>query len=112
MKKKKFTGMKTIIIALCIIIVFTIGFFTECFNNLWCILTENGFFIPKESNIFIFNATKMNEGSGGRWLYGEDNKYYYGLNIEGGIPQYYKTIKKDKFIGFNKFEYKTWNNIE
>ncbi|GHV59437.1 hypothetical protein AGMMS49579_27030 [Spirochaetia bacterium] len=58
------TGMKTII-ALCIIIFFKIGFFTECFNNLWYILTENGFFIPKESNVFIFNATKMNEGSGG-----------------------------------------------
>jgi hypothetical protein len=72
-------------------------------------VTENGYFIPQESNFFIFNATKMNEGSGGWWLYGEDKTYYYGLNAEPDfLPKYFKLQKGKEPKNFDKFNYKTW----
>jgi len=52
------------------------------FGNLWLIVTENYYKIPKESSIFTFEPTKMNEGSGGWWIYGEDNLNYYANTLD------------------------------
>ena len=53
----------------------------------------------------------MNEGSGDWWLYGEDKKYYYGLNIDEGYdPKYYKLDKGKEPANFDKFDYNTWGN--
>jgi hypothetical protein len=52
----------------------------------------------------------MNEGSGDWWLYGEDKKYYYGLNIDEGFdPKYYKLNKGKETANFDKFDYNTWD---
>ena len=94
----------TLIILICIIILFT-----EVVDNSWFLLTDNVYFIPAESNIFIFKVTQMNDGSGDWWLYGEDNKYYYGLNIDEGYdPKYYKLDKGKETANFDKFDYNTW----
>ncbi|TDL99751.1 MAG: hypothetical protein C4K58_00400 [Flavobacteriaceae bacterium] len=76
---------------------------------MWLVATENGYEIPKDSSIFTFKATKMNEGSGGWWVYGEDNKKYYALSVD----PINKIIcidkgKSRKIKNFDRFEYKTW----
>lgn len=83
--------------------------FTNIFSNSFHIIMEKEFFIPEESNIFQFKPTKMNDGSGDWWLYGEDSKYYYALNQNSQIPKYFKFSKENKTEGFDKFNYKTWN---
>jgi hypothetical protein len=77
---------------------------THSCTNLWYLLTENGYFVPQESNIFCFNATKMNPGSGGWWIYGEDGKYWYALYQSG----YLKLRKGNGPENFDKFNYRTW----
>ena len=111
MKNKIIISNKKCIVLFSIIVVFIILCFTEFYGNLWQLITGRGFFIPDESNIFIFRVTKHNEGSGEWWLYGEDNKYFYGLNTdENNGNKYYKIVKENDIINFNRFDYKTWFN--
>lgn len=82
------------------------------FVNVWFLVIDTNYFIPKESNIFQFQAILMNKGSGDWWLYGEDRKNYYGLNIKNTNPKYFMIVK-DKIIkspNFDKTNYNTWNN--
>jgi len=72
--------MKKLIAGITIILCFLLVTFTSVLGNLFSILTENEYTIPKESSILTFEATKMNEGSGGWWLYGEDNKILRTIN--------------------------------
>ena len=110
-ENKHYIFMKSKIIVFGIIFA-SLTMFKSCVrscSNGWCLLTENGYFIPQESSISRFEATKMNEGSGGWWLYGEDNKYYYGLNIEPDYsPKYFKLQKGKEPDNFDKFDYHTW----
>jgi hypothetical protein len=105
---KKHTFYIRIFLATLFSLFILLGIFTEFWGNAWDLLTGRGYFIPKESNMFVFKVTEMNSGSGEWWLYGEDNKYYYALNSDGADPEYYKTEKKTAPSGFNKFDYKTW----
>lgn len=60
-------------------------FYTRLGANLWLLLTDGGpggYFIPRESNVFTFRATEVNNGSGGWWLRGEDAHHVYAL-VEG-----------------------------
>lgn len=82
--------------------------FTSLFSNLWSLLIDKEYFIPQESNIFEFESTKMNFGSGEWWLYGEDDEYYYGLNQVNATPKYYKLKKGKENLSFNKYDYDTW----
>jgi len=96
--------MKSKIIPIIILLLIVLMTSTNTFTNLWYLLTENGYFIPQESNIFHFKVTKMNSGSGGWWIYGEDNKYYYASYQSG----YLKLQKGDESENFDKFNYYTW----
>ena len=87
---------RKVCILIILLILITIGTFTQIFPNTWCLLTCNGYFIPKESNIFIFRATKMSEGSGEMWLYGEDCNFYHRLNVEPNYTPTYFKLKKEK----------------
>lgn len=100
---KKLTGAISIILCL---LLFT---FTPVLGNLFSLLTENEYIIPKESSIFTFEATKMNEGSGGWWMYGEDNKKYYALSMNS-INKIISIDKgqSQKIKNFDKLNYKTW----
>ena len=104
---KKLTGAISIILCL---LLFT---FTPVLGNLFSILTENEYIIPKESSIFTFEATKMNEGSGGWWMYGEDNKKYYALSMNS-INKIISIDKgqSQKIKNFDKLNYKTWEKNE
>ena len=83
--------------------------FTHFLSNSWNLFTDCQYFIPNESTIFSFRPTKMNEGSGGWWLYGEDKQYYYGLNVEpGSQPEYFKQKKGEEPSNFDCINYKTW----
>ena len=94
-----------VIIILCVLLVTL----TSVLGNLFSILTENEFIIPKESSIFTFEATKMNDGSGGWWLYREDYKKYYALSMDStNMIINIDKIQAHKFKNFDKFDYKTW----
>ena len=69
------------------------------------------YFIPRESNIFIFKATEWNDGSGDWWVYGEDSNYYY---MALGKNRYDKLLKGLENINFNRHNYETWgeNKVE
>jgi hypothetical protein len=81
--------------------------------NAWCLLTCNGYEIPKESSIFTFRQTQDSGGNGDYWSYGEDDDNYYGENKN---PKYdpehdsdYVFLKKgNEPKGFDKFDTDTW----
>ena len=99
-----FMKSKVILLGLFSVLLIVLMTCTHSCTNLWYLLTENGYFIPQESSIFSFEATKMNLGSGGWWIYGEDNKYYYALYQSG----YLKLQKGNEPENFDKFDYHTW----
>lgn len=101
MKKKAFY-----LILFAFILTFS---FTSVFGNIWLLLTENGYEIPKESSIFTFEATKMNDGSGGWWIYGEDNEKYYALSTDSiNSILFIDKLQSKKIENFDKFNYETW----
>jgi hypothetical protein len=69
--------MKISLVALVIVLtgVAGIAIGTPAVFNLWSLATGRGFFVPTESSVFSFRVTKMNEGSGEWWLYGEAIRY-------------------------------------
>ena len=101
---------RTIIIlfGITLVLIFFAVFSRFCTNRLY-LLTEGGYFIPEESSVFRFEPTKWNEGSGEWWLYGEDDKYYYGLNVEPDYsPRYFILEKGKEPEKFDRFNYQTW----
>jgi hypothetical protein len=84
-------------------------------ENAFRLLLENSFYIPKESCICTFRGTVDADGSGEGWLYGEDDKFYYGMNTEYESehdPSYYILKKGQESQIFNRFDYKTWDKKE
>ena len=104
--------MKIIVIGLFTVISITLMIKTSLVSNLWNSMTGQGFIIPNESSLFTFEATKMNDGSGEWWLYGEDDNYYYSME-KAGVEKPYIIISKirtEQIPNFNKHDYKTWEN--
>jgi hypothetical protein len=83
---------------------------TELLSNIWFTSTGRGFIIPKESSYFTFTPTKMNQGSGEWWLYGEDENYFYATENSTSDKDYVLLSKEKglKIEGFDKFDVKTW----
>jgi hypothetical protein len=106
MKKHLFKMLIISFFLVCILL----GIFTEFFGNVWCLLTGRGYFIPKESNIFVFKVTEDNDGSGEYWIYGEDKNYFY--RFIDTDSKYYKLKKGNETEKFNKLDYTTWDNKE
>ncbi|MFH7013003.1 hypothetical protein ACHRV5_14130 [Flavobacterium sp. FlaQc-52] len=68
-------------------------FFTSTFlENLWGCLIDPNYYIPKQSNVFVFNSIVMENGSSDAWIYGEDDTNYY----------YNAGIKKEEIIAISK----------
>ncbi|WP_299117416.1 DUF4952 domain-containing protein [uncultured Winogradskyella sp.] len=104
--KKRHIGLGTLglLLVLC--------FSTELFSNLWGLLTGNGYIIPNQSSIFSFKVSKMNEGRGDYWLYGQDQNNYY-TTLERDHIEPYAYISKDEaesILSFDKTNYNTWWN--
>ena len=90
-----------------LVLLLGLGLFTYTFSNLWLLTTDQTNYIPKESNILFFHPTKVDDGSGGYWRYGEDLKnYYYFSEIEENA--YYVLNKKIECSNIDKVEYLTW----
>lgn len=79
--------------------------------NGWHLATGRGFIVPKESTIFQFHATVMNEGSGEWWVYGEDSNSYYYFTGDSVMP-YIKYTKQMALTceSFDPLNYLTWCN--
>lgn len=107
MRNKKKITISFIVLSF-LMIILTTKEVKNFLNNGYSIIIDPMYIIPKESSIFMFEATKMNEGSGDWWLYGEDDNYYYALNLETDSPKYFILKKKKKEKKINKFDYKTW----
>jgi hypothetical protein len=91
-------------------------------DNTISLLLQNNFFIPKESSICTFIDTMDDTGSGEGWLYGEDDKYYYGMRLSVDkhlyetetkpAPTYFILKKGQESENFHKHDYKTWDKKE
>ncbi len=110
MGKQTYSSMKNkILLSIIVIFIIVVMFLKNMLINIWHLNTEKSYFIPKESSLLTFKPTRMNDGSGDWWLYGEDKTNYYALNIENKNPQYFKLEKGNETKNFEKFNYHTWN---
>ncbi len=111
MKIKKRLWVLTIFGFLLIIIV-RFQFVENTFNNGVSLLLRNGFFIPKESNIYSFKENQSDDGSGGYWLYAEDDTYYYSTMTKNA--PYTKVLKENVKYNkeFDKYNIETWEKLE
>jgi hypothetical protein len=78
-------------------------------------LLQNNYFIPRESNVCVFETTMQGEGSGGGWMYGEDDKYYYAVNDKYESkkdPLYFIFRKGQESQNFDKLNHTTWDKRE
>lgn len=87
-------------------ILLLVFYFDNLMGNLYSVLIEKEYHIPDESSVFSFEATKMNEGSGDYWLYGEDENYFYAIT-ENGYTKISRT-QSEKIPHFDKLNNKTW----
>ena len=79
--------------------------------NSWPLLTDGGsggYFVPRESSVFAFKPTEMNQGSGGWWLRGEDGNNLYA--VVGGGPGYvvFPKVATARCHGFVQSDPKSW----
>lgn len=100
---------KKILISFLLFILFYALFISPFLINSWGYIIDKNYHIPKESNLFIFNATVMQNGSSDAWIYGEDfNNYYYngGLKSEDIISISKENMKSCP--NFNSLNVNTW----
>jgi hypothetical protein len=107
--------MKKVITIRFAILLFCSVAFIACLMfmpDVWCLLTCNGYEIPKESSLFSFRETQGSCGNGDQWTYGEDDENYYGMNqnpdYKPGDPSYVILEKGKEPLGFDKFDSDTW----
>jgi len=99
---KRKSMVSILLLALLVIVINT-----RVVNNLWMILTDASNYIPDHSNIFSFQPTQIDGGSGGYWRYGEDkNNYYYFSVKEENVYIYAPKAQNCKAL--NQFNYVTW----
>lgn len=93
-----------------------IAFKGRFISNKILLVTNSGYYIPKESSIHTFKQLQVNEGSGEYWIYGEDDKNYYyaGEGVEG-VGEVYVLISKEQTQNcpdFKVLDYGTWQNCQ
>lgn len=89
------------------LIFLVIGASTHLLSNAWLLITDHSNYIPHESNLFFFNPTQIDEGSGGYWRYGEDRRNYYYFSIKQSNV-YYRINKENSCQSFLKTDFTTW----
>jgi hypothetical protein len=86
---------------------------TPVAGNLWLLLIEPLYVIPRESSISTFEPTVMNPGSGDWWIYGEDKSHFYYFT--GESPSLYVMYPKKlaaQCVGFQPINYETWCHMK
>lgn len=81
--------------------------FTHTLSNCWLLISTQSNYIPNQSRIWSFQPTQIDEGSGGYWRYGKDNKNYYYFS-EDEERVYYFISQKNNCLSFNEYDFKTW----
>lgn len=88
-------------------------FFTPVFGNLYSLLIEKEYFIPKQSSIFTFSETVRNDGSSDVWRYGKDfTNYYYNLSNTNNDVLVFPKSNIDDCPGFNSEDISTWCGLK
>lgn len=99
-----------------LLILFTsliVLFCTTIFTNIFSIIIEKEYFIPKQSSIFTFKETVKNDGSSDVWRYGEDcTNYYYNLSTFNNDVLYFPKNKIKTCPGFNPENINTWCGVK
>ena len=90
-----------------IISVLVLSVFTHFFSNCWLLLTDSQNDLPKQSNLFTFQPTQIDSGSGAYWRYAEDHKNYYYFS-EQQAQTYYVMPKQKTCKSFNSVDFSTW----
>jgi hypothetical protein len=80
--------------------------------NLWSLATGQGFFIPKESSLFSFKVTKMNEGSGEWWLYGRDDERLFAGHPSEPVYLSAALASQINCASFKADDFTTWCSSE
>jgi hypothetical protein len=96
------------------LILLTIALFcTSIFGNLFSLIIEKEYFIPKQSSIFTFNETVGNEGSSDVWRYGEDySNYYFNLSTFDNDVLFFPKKNIHNCPGFNPEDVTTWCKVK
>jgi len=68
-----------------VVVFFSLLLFTQLWGNLYGMIQDPGYRIPRHSSLLSFKVTVMNPGSGDWWLYGEDGKYHYAYSDSPAI---------------------------
>ncbi len=109
---KKNSKRKSIVCAILFITAITL-FCTSIFGNVFSLIIEKEYFIPKQSSIFTFNETIGNEGSSDVWRYGEDySNYYYNLNTFDNDVLFFPKKNVNNCPGFNPEDVTTWCKVK
>lgn len=88
-------------------------FFTPVFGNLYSLLIEREYFIPKQSSIFTFSETVRNDGSSDAWRYGKDfANYYYNLSNTNNDVLVFPKSNVDNCPEFNPENANTWCGLK
>ncbi len=101
--------MKKLFTFLAIVVVLVGFFYFPVGANSWHLVTSSSYIVPEESSVFTFHVTKMNEGSGEWWLYGEDSRYFY--HFTGAPGESYLKAEKSRIAhcsGFRPDKIETW----
>ncbi len=77
--------------------------------NLWLLATDSEYIVPSQSHLASFVPTLMNPGSGGWWLYGEDQDHYYHF-VGAGLPpyRYISRAAAGNCPGFDRHRHESW----
>jgi len=112
MKTKKKSALKVAILSITITTIIIL-LCTSLFSNIFSLVIEREYFIPKESSIFTFQETIHNDGSSDVWRYGEDcNNYYYNLSTFHNDVLFFPKKKTKSCPGFNPKNITTWCGVK
>ena len=81
-------------------------------GNWISMVDRNGFFVPEESSVWTFRETEMDTGSGGYWLYGEDEEAFFAASSVGGYEAYSRITRRaaSEVDGFDPLDWETWRH--
>lgn len=110
---KKRTLSKKNIFLIILFAFLTVLFFTPLLGNIFSLVIEKEYFIPKQSSIFTFNETVHNDGSSDVWRYGEDyTNYYFNLSDTNNSVLVFPKKDIDNCSGFNPEDITTWCGLK
>ncbi len=81
---------------------------TNLGSNLWLLAVEPVNHIPRESSLWAFDPTVINEGSSNYWIYGRDSANYYYFTGDGAGYSAISRTDADGCAGFVETDHQTW----